>query len=205
MPLQHGNVHYPTTGVFKVGDVVAGRYTVLQELGPGSTSTTYKARAADGSVVALKAMSFRAMTDWKQLELFEREASILRSLNHPCIPAYIDSFEVDTDDDRAYVLVQVLAVNNTCWSDLNTVLIQQELAQGQNLEQLLQGGWRVDEAEVVRIAKELLGVLGYLGGRRPPVVHRCVCAERTKSMMWQLKWVIACAQNTRAVVITSIP
>lgn len=87
--------------------MVAGRYTVLQELGSGSTSTTYKARAPDGSIVALKAMSFRSMTDWKQLELFEREASILQSLSHPGIPAHIDSFQVDTDNDRAYVLVQV--------------------------------------------------------------------------------------------------
>lgn len=139
--------------------MVAGRYTVLQELGSGSTSTTYKARTPDGTVVALKAMSFRAMTDWKQLELFEREASILRSLSHPCIPAHIDSFEVDTDDDRAYVLVQ-------------------ELAQGETLEQLVGRGWRVDEAEVQRIATELLGVLEYLGGRRPPVVHRCAVCGR---------------------------
>ncbi len=52
-------------------------------------------------------MSFRSIKDWKQLELFERESKILKSLSHPGIPAYIDSFEVDTDDDRAYVLVQV--------------------------------------------------------------------------------------------------
>lgn len=48
------------------------------------------------------------MTDWKQLELFEREASVLRSLSHPGVPRYVDSFEVDTEGDRAYVIVQVI-------------------------------------------------------------------------------------------------
>lgn len=52
-------------------------------------------------------MSLRSMTDWKQLELFEREASVLRSLSHPGVPRYVDSFEVDTEGDRAYVIVQV--------------------------------------------------------------------------------------------------
>lgn len=47
------------------------------------------------------------MADWKQLELFEKEADALRSLSHPGIPAYKDYFEVDSDGDRAYFLVQV--------------------------------------------------------------------------------------------------
>jgi hypothetical protein len=35
-------------------------------------------------------------------------------------------------------------------------------------------GWRADEKEVARIAKELLTILQYLGSRRPAVVHRDV-------------------------------
>ena len=48
----------------------------------------------------------------------------------------------------------------------------QELAQGQTLAEMVASGWRADEAEVARIARELLRTLTYLGGRRPPVVHR---------------------------------
>ena len=48
----------------------------------------------------------------------------------------------------------------------------QELAEGKSLAQLMAEGWRADEGEVTRIALELLGILQYLGSRRPAVVHR---------------------------------
>ena len=48
----------------------------------------------------------------------------------------------------------------------------QELAQGRTLADLVASGWRADEAEAKRIARELLGVLDYLGSRRPAVTHR---------------------------------
>lgn len=48
-----------------------------------------------------------SLKDWKQLELFEREAQTLKSLSHPCIPRYLDYFEADTEQDRAFFLVQV--------------------------------------------------------------------------------------------------
>ena len=56
------------------------------------------------------------MADWKQLELFEKEAAALHSLSHPGIPAYKDYFEVDSDGDRAYFLVQVS--HQTYYSEL---------------------------------------------------------------------------------------
>jgi serine/threonine protein kinase len=56
--------------------------------------------------VALKALSLRGLRDWKQLELFQREAVVLQGLAHPGIPAYIDYFEEDTANDRAFYIVQ---------------------------------------------------------------------------------------------------
>ncbi len=60
-----------------------------------------------GHDVAVKALSLKRMANWKQLELFEREASTLASLAHPCIPRYVAHFEQDTQQDRAFFLVQV--------------------------------------------------------------------------------------------------
>lgn len=57
--------------------------------------------------MAVKAMSLRSMRDWKQLDLFQREAKTLESLQHPCIPKYLDFFEEDTEEDRGFFLVQV--------------------------------------------------------------------------------------------------
>ena len=47
------------------------------------------------------------MTNWKQLELFEREAKTLRFLDHPGIPKYIDYLSEDSERDRGFFMVQV--------------------------------------------------------------------------------------------------
>jgi serine/threonine protein kinase len=66
-----------------------------------------QAYTEDGVAVAVKMLSLRGMNDWKQLQLFEREASTLRALNHPGIPKYLDYFEEDSEADRKFYLVQV--------------------------------------------------------------------------------------------------
>jgi len=112
-------------------------------------------RESDGEEVAVKARSLRG-GGWDGVKAFEREAQTLRALAHPCIPAYIDAFEVDEATDRAYCLVQ-------------------RLARGQSLQALIDAGdWRPSEKEIEGVGRALLGVLGYLGELRPPVVHRDV-------------------------------
>eukprot|EP00232_Nephroselmis_pyriformis_P015017 CAMPEP_0182880244 /NCGR_PEP_ID=MMETSP0034_2-20130328/16455_1 /TAXON_ID=156128 /ORGANISM="Nephroselmis pyriformis, Strain CCMP717" /LENGTH=371 /DNA_ID=CAMNT_0025013225 /DNA_START=63 /DNA_END=1175 /DNA_ORIENTATION=+ len=141
------------------GDVIGGKYTVIEALGSGASGTTYKCGAPGGEVVAVKAVSLRSNRDWKVLELFEREASILKQLSHPSIPAYSEYLEVDTERDRAFYLVQ-------------------ELVEGVSLAEMVAGGQaRLTEGEITRIALELVGVLEYLGDLRPPVVHRDIKPE----------------------------
>ncbi|CAL5229641.1 g13005 [Coccomyxa viridis] len=94
------------TGDYLPGDMLGGRYTVVSVLGRGSTGVTYRAEGPDGTSVAVKALSLRRMTNWKQLELFEREAKTLKSLDHPGIPKYIDYLSEDTKRDRGFFLVQ---------------------------------------------------------------------------------------------------
>lgn len=57
--------------------------------------------------MAVKALSLQSMSDWKQLDLFQREANTLKQLQHPGIPRYVADFEDDTEQDRGYYLVQV--------------------------------------------------------------------------------------------------
>ena len=137
-----------------VGDIVQARYRILHPLGTGGNSTTYAAADVQSQrQVALKALSLRHSGDWKQLELFEREAAILQQLSHPAIPKYLDYFHVDMAGDRAFYLVQ-------------------ELAAGQSLSQRVEQGWRTQEAEVRRIAAQVLDILIYLHSQTPPVIHR---------------------------------
>lgn len=70
-------------------------------------SVILQARDGQGKLVAVKALSLQSMSDWKQLDLFQREAGTLKQLKHPGIPQYVADFEVDTDRDRGYFLVQV--------------------------------------------------------------------------------------------------
>ncbi len=65
------------------------------------------------------------------------------------------------------VLIPAIILDMTLGS-----LCAQDLAQGRSLAELVKGGWRADEREVTRIAKELLNILDYLASRRPAVTHR---------------------------------
>lgn len=147
-------------GSFAVGETVKsgeGTTLVIREvLGKGSFGTTYACERPDvGDEVALKVLTLREMRDWKALQLFEREANTLKALSHPAIPAYVDYFEVDSERDVKFCLVQ-------------------KIAPGASLQSLVDGGWRPTETEIVRVAEQLLEVLSYLSSLRPPVLHRDV-------------------------------
>ncbi len=68
---------------------------------------TYKCRGPGGQDVAVKAVSLAGMTGWRDMERLEREAAVLQLLDHPGIPRFVESFEIDTPRDRTFFLVQV--------------------------------------------------------------------------------------------------
>ena len=137
-----------------IDQIIAGRYELAELLGAGGSGSTYRAvRIADGVIVAVKMLSLRHLQDWKQLELFEREAQVLAQLNHPQIPQYLEYFHIDTPDNRAFYIVQ-------------------QLAEGKSLAAWVESGWRGTEAEIKDIAHQLLGILRYLHQQSPPIIHR---------------------------------
>lgn len=91
----------------QANDIIADRYRIVNSLGRGQCSSTYEAEdITSNQRVALKVLSLRQVTDWKVLELFEREAKILSNLNHPAITKYINYFHSDRSDDRRFYLVR---------------------------------------------------------------------------------------------------
>lgn len=136
------------------GEVIDGRYRILGLLGEGNSGTTHRAqRIKDGVIVALKEVSLQGAQSWKLIELFEREVAMLKQLDHPAIPRYIDSFVVDSHQDRRYYLAQTLA-------------------EGKTLTDWIEGGWRCTEAEAQEVATQLLEILSYLQRCDPPIIHR---------------------------------
>ncbi|MEA5464478.1 serine/threonine protein kinase [Leptothoe sp. PORK10 BA2] len=137
-----------------IGSVVHNRYRILAILGQGGSSITYEAEdQIQGHLVAIKELSLRGLSDWKKLELFEREAQVLASLDHPGIPKYVDYFQVDTHQNRYFYIVQALA-------------------KGPSLADLVATGQRFSEAETQQIAIEILQILEYLHALNPPIIHR---------------------------------
>jgi ankyrin repeat protein len=145
------------------GDVIAERYRIVDVIGRGGVGITYKAEDLKSrQLVALKALSLRQMGDWKVLELFERESRILAQLDHPAIPRYLDYFQVDTPEDRAFYIAQ-------------------ELVEGKSLAELVGIGWRTNESGVRRIATQILEILVYLHSLKPPVIHRDI---KPHNLIW---------------------
>ena len=128
------------------------RYQIMEPLGAGSQGHTYRAIDRDtGAEVAVKVLSLGGAREWKPFELFEREAQVLASLNHPGIPRYRDTFA--SEDSGDYFLVMDLVEGRTLAEDMRTP-------------------GRFDEARLRRIARGVLDILAYLHSRTPAVVHR---------------------------------
>ncbi len=134
--------------------ILINKYQIIDILGKGGVGVTYRARDIETNwIVAIKALSLKRAKDWKAIELFDREAKILAQLNHSAIPKYIDSFQVDTEIDRQYYIVQTLA-------------------EGQSLFDAVVSGWEPTIDETKDIAVRVLEILIYLHALHPPVIHR---------------------------------
>jgi len=140
------------------GTLLEGRYRILGVLGAGGMSTVYKAQDMRFPKVlrlcAVKEM-INTATDPQVRTLivrnFEREASILATLNHPAIPQVYDYF---TEGEHAYLVL--------------------EFIRGQDLEALLADteGF-LPEAQVVDWAIQICDVLSYLHNHKPnPIIFR---------------------------------
>ncbi|WP_433929733.1 serine/threonine protein kinase [Sorangium cellulosum] len=127
-----------------------GRYVITRALGEGAQGHTLEAvDKRVGKLVAIKRFQIRGASSWKGVELAEREARVLASLSHPSLPAYLDHFE----EDGALYLVM-------------------EKIDGESLGAVRRRRAVLGRDEIVRFLRDASGVLDYLHGRAPPVIHR---------------------------------
>jgi serine/threonine protein kinase len=137
--------------------ILQERYQIQSQLGNNGIRQTWLAKDlqasnAEKSLVVVKLLAFGGTVQWDDLKLFEREAQILKQLNHPRIPRYFDYFCID---DR------------TLWFGL-----VQEYIPGESLKERLAVGKRFTQKQVKKIAAEILNILMYLHEMNPGVLHR---------------------------------
>ena len=66
-----------------MNDIINDRYRIIKKLGIGGSAVTYQAEdLQNNQQVAIKVLSLKQIDDWKKVELFTREAEILKQLNH---------------------------------------------------------------------------------------------------------------------------
>jgi serine/threonine protein kinase len=135
-----------------VQQILHERYQIQALLGRKPGRQTFLALDLQTHLpVVLKLLLFSPDFTWEELKLFEREAQTLKALDHPAIPQYLDSFEVEIAFGKGFALVQ-------------------SYIEARSLQQWRQDGCRFSEAELTTIATALLDLLTYLHGLQPPVI-----------------------------------
>jgi serine/threonine protein kinase len=108
------------------------------------------ARATKGEqLVAIKAFRLGKAKAWKDVELAEREARVLKELRHPQLPKYVEHFE---EDEALYLVMEKI--------------------EGESLASIRKAKRTLAPREVLRMLEDLGKALAYLHGRAPAVVHR---------------------------------
>ncbi|HYV43729.1 MAG TPA: FHA domain-containing serine/threonine-protein kinase [Myxococcaceae bacterium] len=128
-------------------------YRVQETMHVSPRGRVYRAIGPSGKV-ALKELAFAVVPEIKSIQLFEREADLLRQLEHPRIPRFVDWFEDGEGPELRLYLAQTFV-------------------DGEDLEQRLTHH-RYDEAEARRIARDVLEILGHLHALSPKLIHRDV-------------------------------
>ncbi|HBE21577.1 MAG TPA: hypothetical protein DDW51_29280 [Cyanobacteria bacterium UBA11367] len=139
--------------------VLQGRYQLQQQLGRNAGRQTWLAadiKTSPAETVIVKFLAFSPQMQWEDFKLFEREAQVLKNLNHARIPRYRDYFSLDKHTG-----------SGLCWFAL-----VQDYIPGSSLQQLIDEGERFSETQVQQIATDLLNILIYLHDLSPPVLHR---------------------------------
>jgi serine/threonine protein kinase len=139
------------------------RYQLKKRLGAnGGKQTWLTEDLAANTEVTVKALYFGQGMEWQDLKLFEREAQTLKSLSHPRIPRYQDSFWLEQPEGNYFCLVQ-------------------DYIPGLSLAEKVSSGWRLDDTEVEQVATRILEILVYLHGQNPPVIHRDI---KPNNLIW---------------------
>ncbi|MEW6497829.1 MAG: serine/threonine-protein kinase, partial [Cyanobacteriota bacterium] len=144
--------------------ILKQRYQLKRKLGHNPQRQTWLAEdigVSPAETVIVKLLAFGGDVQWDDLKLFEREAQILKQLNHPRIPKYRDYFSID---------------ERSLWFGL-----VQEYIPGVSLKEQLNQGKRFTQEEIYQIAVDILKILEFLHQLNPAVLHRDI---KPSNLIW---------------------
>ncbi|MBD2727133.1 serine/threonine protein kinase [Nostoc sp. FACHB-892] len=153
-----------------VGQVVDNRYQIIRHLGQGGFGRTYLAEDINKSHQTCVLKEFAPQVQehqdlQKAKELFEREANVLKKLQHPQIPCFHTSLQVKIGAKDFFFLVQDYVDGDNYYQ-----LLEQRESQGKTFS----------EEEVITLLQQILPVLSYIHSR--DVVHRDISPD---NLIWR--------------------
>ncbi|MEQ8969948.1 MAG: type IV pilin-like G/H family protein [Coleofasciculus sp. C1-SOL-03] len=143
----------------KQNHILHNRYQLQEKISDRPSRQTWLALDLDSNykqLVIVKLLPFSPQMQWEHLKLFEREAQVLKNINHPRIPRYLDYFSVDEEEGTG----------------LRWFALVQDYIPGQSLQQLLDQGKLFSAHQVRCFAEEILTILTDLHELSPPIIHR---------------------------------
>ncbi|MCX7595694.1 MAG: serine/threonine protein kinase [Fischerella sp.] len=154
--------------MLEAGEILGNRYQLREKLGQDASRQTWLAQdlaTQPQEKVVVKLLILSPQMQWDEQKLFEREAQVLKKLNHPRIPKYRDYFVLERQSSSKFP-----------WFGLVHSYIP-----GVSLQQLLNQGQRFSELQIQQIAVEVLSILVYLHELDPPVLHRDI---KPSNLIW---------------------
>lgn len=133
------------------GTVLDGKYEILKEIGRGGMSVVYVAMDLRlNKQWAIKEIKDDGSKDTQTLlKGLEREANILKKVDHPVLPRIVDIIQKD-----------------------NKVYVVMDYVEGRPISEILKEEGAQPQEKVIEWAKQLSSALDYLHSMDPPIIYR---------------------------------
>lgn len=142
----------------KKGDLIQNTYEILEPLGRGGMGATYKARhTAMGHLVAVKVINAELCNDKRALELFKREANLMRDLGKSAAAEAIVKIETLLQDGSG------------------THYLIMEFIDGQPLSYYTSKGARLRDEDLLAFANRMIAALGAI--HQKGIIHRDISPD----------------------------
>jgi len=139
--------------LFKPGDVIKKHYEIKKELGHGGQVIVYLCEDTETkSQIVLKECIFKGLSRderAKELDLFAKEAEILKTITHQNLPKVYEFF----NEGESHFIVE-------------------EYIDGTSLDRILKQHGCLPEEKVIEIGLQMTSILTHLHNNNPPVIIR---------------------------------